>query len=258
MYKVLIAEDEDIIRKGILFTFPWSEMDCCVVGEARNGQEGIDAIKNMRPDIVIADINMPIIDGLEMIKNTINKYEYSAIILSGYSEFEYAKEAIEYGVIGYLLKPLQEEEMKEAINRAKKEIEAKKAYLSKLSTKEEWKGISILKDYNAAIVEDRIVKDMLQFIYDNYQNKVTMQDLVLQLNYSETLLNNKFKKSVGTTFIDYLNRYRIQKAIAMMKDGTLSLQEIAWRCGIGYYKYFRTVFQKYVGCSPKEYCNKIY
>lgn len=258
MYKVLLAEDEDIIRKGILFTVPWTELDCTVIAEVRNGQEGITEIKNKKPDIVIVDINMPIVDGLDMIRDTIEAYDYSAIILSGYSEFEYARKALEYGVTGYLLKPLQIDEMKEAIHRAKRECEVKKAYLSKINTKEQWKSISILKEYHTVPVDDQVVENMLQYIYEHYQEKITMQDLVHSLNYSDTFLNRKFKEALGTTFIEYLNRYRIQKAIEMIKDGDLPMQEIAWQCGIGDYKYFGKVFRKYVGCSPKEYRAEIY
>lgn len=257
MYRVLVVEDEDIIRKGIMLSFDWTSIQCTMVGEARNGLEGVEKIQELSPDIVILDVNMPLMDGLEMIKSTIEKYEYSAIILSGYSEFDYAKRAMKYGATEYLLKPLNKEEMLEAVERAKKEREIKKAYLIKQNDREQLKSIELLKEYDSSSREDAVVKKMVAYIEKNYERKITMQDLVEALNYSETFLNRRFKGVMGTTFIDYLNRYRIQRSIGMIMDKNLTIQEIAWACGVGEYKYFRTVFKKYVGCSPKEYMRSI-
>lgn len=257
MYKVMIAEDEDIIRKGLVYSIPWVDMGCSVISEVRNGIEGIEKIKENQPDIVIVDINMPVMDGLEMVQQTYEAYGYVAIILSGYSDFKYAQQAIRYGITGYLLKPLNIEDLKEAIFHAQKECEVRRTYISKQRSKEEWKQISVLKEYHGDMVQDNIVKQMLEFIFQNYQKKIVIQDVVNCLNYSETFLNKKFKKFMGITFIEYLNRYRIQKAMKLLREDRESIQDVAWKCGIGEYKYFQTVFKKYIGCSPKEYLDEI-
>lgn len=253
MYKVLVVEDEDIIRKGLLYTVKWEEMDCMAVGEARNGVEGIKQIEKLRPDIVIVDINMPVMTGLEMLEKTWKQYQYTAIILSGYAEFEYAQKAITYGVVGYLLKPLKREELKENVELA---IERCKN-LRHLAVNEQEKGslgsLQIIEALTKEQQEDEIVGKMLQYIQQHFSEKVTLGDIVEEMNYSETFLNNKFKKKMGTTFIEYLNRYRVQKAIEMLQKDEEDIQEIAWKCGIGEYKYFNTVFKKYVGYSPKEF-----
>ena len=91
MYRVLLVEDEEIIRKGIRYSVPWEECGCSVVGEAENGAAGKEKIAELHPDIVITDITMPVKNGLEMIADTREKFNYIAIILTGYSEFEYAQ-----------------------------------------------------------------------------------------------------------------------------------------------------------------------
>lgn len=139
MYRVVIAEDEDIIRKGLVYSIPWADMGCTVVGEATNGVEGVALIQRLEPDIVVADINMPILDGLGMIRQTYEQYDYSAIILSGYSNFEYARTAIRYGVTGYLLKPLKREDLAEAIRDAKEKCMQRRSWMSHKKEKEEWK-----------------------------------------------------------------------------------------------------------------------
>lgn len=118
MYRVLLVEDEEIIRKGIRYSVPWEECGCSVVGEAENGAAGEEKIAELQPDIVITDITMPVKSGLEMIADTREKFNYIAIILTGYSEFEYAQQAIRNGVSDYVLKPLDMDEMRTALEKA--------------------------------------------------------------------------------------------------------------------------------------------
>lgn len=258
MYKVLIAEDEDIIRKGLVYSIDWSDYSCVVVAEVVNGKEGIAAIRKYKPDIVIADINMPIMTGLEMIRETHDEFDYSAIILSGYSSFDYAQKAIGLGVVGYLSKPLDIDELKEVILRSKKDLEFKSLIHKNLVGKNELKGINLFRNTKNHKYEHYIVDEMLKYIYEHYGEKIIMKDIVETLNYSETYLNKNFKEVVGTTFNEYLNRYRIQKSIELLISNTeMSIQEIAWSCGIDDYKYFGKVFKKYIGYSPKEYLFKI-
>ncbi len=257
MYKVVVVEDENIIRKGLVYSIPWMDLQCSVVGEGCNGVEGIELISKKNPDIVIVDINMPVMSGLEMLEKTYEQFNYSAIILSGYSDFEYAQKAINYGVKGYLLKPLQVEELIEAVELAKKECNLRKTWLTKQQEKEELRNISLMKEINNAVIDNNLVKQMLHFVNQNFSKKIVMQDLVDYLNYSETFLNKIFKEAVGTTFIEYLNRYRIQKALELIKGGETSIQNVADKCGIGDYKYFNVVFRKYMGLSTKEYIRTI-
>ena len=95
MLRVLIVEDEDIIRKGIAYTMDWTSMGCTIVGEAANGKEGIEKILDLKPDIVLTDIMMPFMDGIEMIRQTTDQVHYKSIILTSYAEFTYAKQAID-------------------------------------------------------------------------------------------------------------------------------------------------------------------
>ena len=257
MYRVVIAEDEDIIRKGLVYSIPWADMGCTVVGEAANGVEGVALIQRLEPDIVVADINMPILDGLGMIRQTYEQYDYSAIILSGYSNFEYARTAIRYGVTGYLLKPLKREDLAEAIRDAKEKCMQRRSWMSHKKEKEEWKNIQLIPKEGTSSEDDAVVKEMLAFIRQHYREKLVLQDVVDALNYSETFLNKKFKKQMGTTFIEYLNRFRIQKALELLREGRTAVQDVSWQSGIGDYKYFNMVFKKYIGCSPKEYVGKI-
>lgn len=252
-YKVLVAEDETIIRRGLICSIDWQDLDCNEVWEAEDGQEAIEKIKELCPDIVIIDINMPIVNGLKVLEQTFNKYEYVPIIITGYSEFEYAKEAIKFGVQDYLLKPLNLDELKEAIEKGKIDRQRRLAYAELKKQKSNLKNINILDMLMDNRIQDDTVKKMLDYIKKNYQNKITMHDLSEYLNYSETFLIKKFKEELKMNFSKYLSRYRIQRAIWMMKNTDKSLYNISEACGFNEYKYFNTVFKKYIGCSPSEF-----
>ena len=164
---------------------------------------------------------------------------------------------MKYGAIRYLLKPLKKDELCEAIAEAKTQCERRRMWASKQSAQQSLQNFSIDLELPGSGIPDPVVSAMLDYAAAHYQEKVALQDIANALNYSIAFLNKRFKKQTGTTFIEYLNRYRIQKALDLMKNGKLPLHEISWQCGIGDYKYFNTVFRKYLGCGPKEYMAQI-
>lgn len=121
--RILIVEDEVMIREGLAKLIK-SHTGHTVIGEASNGQEGLNLAIRFKPELVITDIRMPVMDGLQMIEKLHDmSLNIRAVILSGYSEFEYAKKAIYYGVEDYLLKPLAAEDIVDVLVRIEKKIE---------------------------------------------------------------------------------------------------------------------------------------
>lgn len=255
MLKLLIVEDEEMIRKGLRYTFNWSKSDIIVVDEACNGKEGLEKIQKLNPDIVILDINMPIMDGLTMIENSIKEYPYSAIIISGYNEFEYAKKAIHFGVTEYLLKPLDSEQLYNALERAKEQVLLIKEHnIVKDSLSQTLDFDSMQK----AVLKDVLhtsyhVNKMIEYVKNEYSNKITIQNLVDNLGASSTYLNQKFKKETSYTFNDYVNRYRIRQAINLMQNENIKIYTVAIEVGFKDYRYFINVFKKYTGCTPSDF-----
>jgi len=256
MNKVLIVEDEDIMRKGLMFMPKWQDVDCIVVGEAVNGQDGLEKIKKYRPDIVIVDINMPVMDGLEMLEKSIEQYKYNAIIVSGYGEFEYARKGISLGVTEYLLKPVNYSKLYEAIRKiqAKRNTDNNiKKVIRQIDV--EKKRLGIL-NYDKSKTGNRYVDYMLQTIHEKYATRLVLSDISEECKMSCTYLNVKFKNETGYTFNDYLNRYRIQKAVDLLRESNYKVYEIAEMVGFSDYKYFIKVFKKYIGCSPARFINE--
>src|SRR5690242_20336929 len=116
MYKILIVDDEKGIREGMRYLLNWEDYGVEIVGEASNGLEALSLISVHKPHIIITDIKMPIINGIELIKEIqVRQIETRIIILSGYDDFSYVREAMKYGAENYLLKPIDQEELTNSI-----------------------------------------------------------------------------------------------------------------------------------------------
>ena len=153
-------------------------------------------------DIVITDITMPVKSGLEMIADTREEYKYIAIILTGYSEFEYAQQAIRNGVSDYVLKPLDMDEMGAALEKAVR-LAGDSQYLQKREDEAEAvRSRTALPPLSEEKVTDPLVLRIVAYLKENYQSKITLADLQEQFHYSERYINQKFQKELGTTVID--------------------------------------------------------
>ncbi|MBB6734717.1 response regulator [Cohnella zeiphila] len=116
MYKVLIVDDEYYFRQALKVTLPWEELGFRIAGEAKNGEEALARMAEWEPDIVLVDINMPIMDGIDFIQNVRgSERDPKFIVLTGHNEFAYAKQAVQLGVFNYVLKPINEEELRDSL-----------------------------------------------------------------------------------------------------------------------------------------------
>ena len=125
--KVFLVDDEIVIREGIRESFPWAETDYTLIGEAPDGEMALPMIRDTNPDIVITDIRMPFMDGLSLC--TVLKEQMpwiGIIILSGYDEFEYARQCIKLGVREYLLKPINAKDLRQSLDKVSAQIEAER------------------------------------------------------------------------------------------------------------------------------------
>ena len=127
LLKVLIVDDEEIVRAGLSNIIDWNKNGCTIIGEASNGDEALDKLQSLKPSLVLLDINMPGMTGIDILKEVYtNPQKYpskpSFLILSGYSDFEYAQKAINFGAKGYIVKPVDEDVLEEKVASIVKEI----------------------------------------------------------------------------------------------------------------------------------------
>ncbi len=128
--KVFLADDEIVVREGIRESFPWDETPYSLVGEAPDGEMALPIIRDTNPDIVITDIKMPFMDGIELCRVLRNQMPWiGVIVLSGYDEFEYARQCIQLGVREYLLKPINAEDLRKALDKVSAQLETERKML---------------------------------------------------------------------------------------------------------------------------------
>jgi two-component system, response regulator YesN len=126
-YKVVIADDEKLILKNLAQIIDWQGLDCEIIGTAQNGQEVMEIIKNQQADLLLTDISMPEMSGIELLK-TINQIDNKpmVILISGYDDFEYAKEGIKNNAFDYILKPIDYDELEDCVKRALNKLKEQK------------------------------------------------------------------------------------------------------------------------------------
>lgn len=254
MIKVVIVEDEELLRKGLIYTFDWQSLDCLVVGEAENGVEGKRVIEAMDPDLVVTDIKMPNMDGLAMLQAIENR-NFETIIATGFAEFEYAKKAIELNVSHFVLKPIEDDKLKEIILQVKDAIYLKRQVKNlikvhrPLDSTDLFQGKLLDINHNSS----KIVRKIIEYIHENYQSRLSLQDVASGLDMSAGYVSRVFKEVTSFNVNDYINRYRISKSLELLKQDKYKLYEIAEMVGYREYKYFHHVFTQYMKCSPKEF-----
>lgn len=244
MYKLIVIEDEDIIRNGIIHMVETNLSECRVVGEARNGKEALKIIESTQPDIILLDINMPIMNGLELL-DQLPHGVFSVIVISGQSEFEYAKKAIKFGVVDYLLKPIEETGLKTSVQKAIEQLNMRREFVSK----KEDNPYDLFSEYK--MTDSITLLKAIDYMIENIDKKILLEDLVSVTGRSVTSINNRFQRDFNITFNEYLTKLRMHVAIQHMQKQELHIYEIAQMVGFQDYKYFNTVFKKVVGTSPK-------
>lgn len=262
MYKVLIIDDEVFIREGMKQIIPWQELGCEVIGEAQNGEEGMEKIIQLIPDIIVSDIRMPKKNGLEMIDEikSINK-NMQIIILTGFREFEYAQQAIRLGVLRFLLKPSKIDEIKEAITAAVINLDKLPQIKSNAGKLEDENRVDEDSNDKLEVVSDDgdkpqyLVRQAIEYINEYYNQKIDLQTVADKLYVSTWHLCKVIKKQTGTNFVDLLNTARIDNAKKMLLESNMKIYEIAEAVGYTDTAYFSKIFKKVTQVTPNEYRN---
>ena len=252
MYKVVVVEDEKRVRQGIIMGTDWSKINCIVMGEAASGEEGVEIIRKCRPDIVVTDIRMPKMMGIEMIEQ-IHAYglEPYVIFLTAYDDFTYAQQAIKLGVADYLLKPFKDGELESTIlkiiERNKRDTERKEQQNQELRLD--------------AGDKSKYIMDAIAYVDVNYANpNISVKAVADSLGIPVTsLLAGTMLYGDLSSFINYIFQILMSVmmvAMSLLQDYSHKVYEVAEQVGYRNITYFSATFKKYVGVSPSEYQNR--
>lgn len=245
MWKVMAADDESYIREALKKLISWEKMGCQLMEIASNGQELLDFMEEEHPDIVITDIRMPLVDGLEVCKYIAERCpETQVIILSAYSDFEYARTAFRYHACEYVLKVSGLEELPAAVEKA---ISNLKKYYNDLDVEKE------SEDVKEEI--ENLYSKMKKYIEQNYCRKITLDELAEELHANRSYLSRLYKSKSGVNLFDDILKMRIERAKELIRKTDVKVYEVSEAVGFDDTGYFSRVFKKYTGVSPKEYKN---
>jgi two-component system, response regulator YesN len=156
LVRVLLADDEEIIREGIHGCIDWESIGCVVVGAAEDGEQALQMVEELKPNLIITDIRMPFINGLEFIEKIKSQSpDIFVIIVSGHDEFQYAQQAVKLGVSEYILKPIEPEYLREII------LKIKKQFQERMGVKDEIKNLKENFQSHLPLVKERMIKDIV-------------------------------------------------------------------------------------------------
>lgn len=260
MYRVILAEDEPLMRMGIKSMVNWEALDMRVVAECSDGAEAWAAYEMHSPDLIITDLKMPVMDGMELIRKirAVDK-RVRILVLTGIEDFDYARQAVEYDVNNYTLKlSCTEEKFTGILKHALKELREMDALggnhadMDSLSICESmfFNGKSPERDYPGKIVS------ALSIIRKDFDKPISLQSVADDLNVSAGHLSRLFLSAMGRTFTDTLNQIRVERAKTLLRDRKLTAYRVGEIVGIGNATYFIRVFKKYTGETPNEYRSK--
>lgn len=255
MYQILLADDEQIERMALAKRLKNHFGDICAIHEAVNGADAVELFRREGIQIVIMDIAMPELNGVEAAEQIRRLDEDCVIIfLTAYDEFTYAKRAIVIRALDYLLKPCEEEELIAVMEEAMRLADRCKEHGGSWS-QDEAGAVNKQPEYED-MGEDRmsqVAASMREYIRKNYMNEISMQDAARELKYSDAYFCKLFKQCFDQNFTTYLAKFRINEAKRLLTNKNINVKDVGMR--VGYYdsNYFAKVFKRMTGMIPSEY-----
>ncbi len=249
--RILIVEDEKNIAQGIAAILKKLCPFCCSVQIASDGKEACDFYSNANIDLIITDIRMKQMDGLDMIENfyELNK-KIKFIIVSGYDNFSYAQRAIRYGVVEYLLKPVDKDALLAAVQKAYESLP--EAYSRKMN-----RTLPEIPFFQFSLQQPSYpssLKKIIDYLLRNYMTDVSLQTISEEFMMNPNYLSSIISKYTNNNFCFLLDNIRLQKAAEfLLYDPDLSISEVSYLVGYNHERRLYQAFQKRLNCTPGEF-----
>ncbi|MDR1640361.1 MAG: response regulator [Clostridiales bacterium] len=255
MYTVVIADDEAHLRESLIKGLAWEKIGFKVVGEAANGAEALNQVDIAMPDLLLTDIKMPFISGIEVARQSREMCpEMEIAFISGYDDFQFAREAIHYNVISYILKPVSLVEMENEMKLIKEKMDSSKERLITAASRYKdmpkpdvdcgahWKK-------NSAVLVDQV----MELIDSDFADiNLCVGSVSAKLHISVSYLSALLKKEKNDTFVNLLTKRRMEAAKKALQTSQAKILEIALNCGFNDQHYFSYCFKKHYGVTPNK------
>ena len=234
--QILIVDDEPYMVDYLRKLVDWNAYGFEHVYTAGGGSMTRDMLDKYQPELLITDIRMPKISGLDLCRHIFEKkYPTKVMILSGYGEFEYAKQAIQYGVSEYLLKPILKDEFEEILEKMlERHFATQKERLEKEKTGD-------------------VIFEVENYIKENIESDLSLELLASVVHLNPSYLSRYFKESTGENLSNYVTRCKMEKAAWLLDNTEQKINEIMLQLGYQKSQHFAKIFREQYGVSPKEY-----
>lgn len=243
-YTVIVAEDEELLLHNLVKKINDCNMDYKVIGTAQTGEQAYQAIKRDMPDLLVTDIRMPVMDGISLLRKVHTHYPFiKVIITSGYSDFEYAKCAIQLEVSEYLLKPIIPEELYDALKRIHSKLDLEKKEYE-----------AIFNTEMSRNTPEQIAEALRDYLIHNYNKDINLSLIANSMSYSSSYLTKNFQQMYNNSPSKYITNLRIAKAKQYLShQPQLTVRQIGELVGYSDQGYFSRIFKKQTGVSPLEF-----
>lgn len=252
--KLLIADDETVIRQGLV-SLDWKSIGIDEVFAVSNGEEAGELLRTVPVDIVICDIRMPGMSGVELSEIIYkNSLDTAVVLLTGFSEFEYAVEAIRNDVYEYLLKPVDPAELLDIIADVKGRLEKKRYQNRVVREYESQKGksdtVSQVRNFFRKVSPNLL--NILTDVAETFHEPLSLSELSDKYHFTSSYLSKKIRQETGYSFVDILNAVRLMNAAFFLIAGE-KVNMTCEKAGFNDQRYFSQLFRRVFGCSPSEY-----
>ncbi|KPV57547.1 AraC family transcriptional regulator [Paenibacillus sp. A3] len=265
MYKVLIADDETLDLEGMKTFIPWESLGMEIVGAVTNGFSACELIETQKIDVLVTDVNMPNMSGLELAKRAKERFhDVRIIFVSGYRDFQYVKEALTLQAYSYVLKPMNEDELIQSLERIRRDLDdARKREQAEHEVRQMLSGGAQSapspavdgKTADGMGKNGKLIQEMIDMMRSELERPLTLKEVADQFSFSPNYLGQMFKEATGQTFHEYLVALRMEKAGELLRDPKLRIYEVAYRVGYRYMPYFSKQFKETYRMTPLEFRN---
>ncbi|WP_018751734.1 response regulator transcription factor [Paenibacillus sanguinis] len=252
MWNVIIVDDETIIRRGLRQFVESSPYPFTITGEARQASEALEQLEQQLAHVCFIDINMPNMNGLDLINLLQQRHPSTVVvIISGYDNFEYARQAVKLQAFDYILKPVPKSDLNQLLYRLDKHLQQR--FPGKQHAKPQKQPISTFSG-NGTVFMHKVT----DYINDHYQDpELTVGRVASLFHMNPTYLSKRMKQEIGQSFLDYVTELRINKAKEVLDEAAsnIKINNLSVKVGYKSQYYFSRVFKNKVGLSPLEYKN---
>jgi YesN/AraC family two-component response regulator len=238
MYRLLIVDDEEDIRRGLAELFPWGEIGFEVAGTAENGRQAFELVAAGGVDAVFSDIRMPVLSGIELAKALSEAgLAVPVVFLSAFKDFAYARQALQYGVRDYVLKPTDFTDIRSVFSKLRRELDRGRP------------ADGGAQGADRAAGGDPVVSSIQRYVERDCAH-ASLKGAARAVGMNPQYVSRLFHERSGENFHTFLARTRMEKAARLLRDGGHPAYEVSEMVGYSNQKNFTRAFKRHFGTAP--------